>query len=79
MFAKSRSLKKRKTGEGLEDVYVSKWVHYKHLEFLDTYITPKNTRSNLQVNIMYNCEESKYSVHAVKSCSLAMAQPPYQN
>ena len=39
--------RKRKTGDGLEDVYISKWIHFKQLEFLNDHITPKNnTLSN---------------------------------
>ena len=41
--------RKRKTGDGLEDVYISKWIHFKQLEFLNDHITPKNNTSNLQV------------------------------
>lgn len=32
---------KRKTGEGIDDVYVCKWPHYEYLKFLDDFVTPK--------------------------------------
>lgn len=42
-------VKKRKTGLGVEDVYETKWQYYSHLSFLDDYVTPKESQSNLKV------------------------------
>ena len=47
-------MKKRKTGDGLEDLYVTKWKHYKQLEFLENFVTPKASQSNLQVILSNN-------------------------
>ena len=41
--------KKTKSGDGADDIYESKWPHFKHLKFLDEFVTAKNSRSNLQV------------------------------
>ena len=47
-------MKKRKTGDGLDDVYVTKWKHYKQLEFLEDFVTPRASQSNLQVFLSNN-------------------------
>ena len=39
--------KKRKTGQGLDEVYVSKWAHFGRLKFLDEYLSPRSSQSNL--------------------------------
>ena len=44
--------KKRKSGDGADDVYHSKWVHFERLKFLDEHLNPKNSQSNLQVHCM---------------------------
>ena len=38
-----------KSGEGADEVYVAKWVHYKHLNFLADFVTAKSSRSNIEV------------------------------
>jgi len=38
-----------KSGSGSNDVYVSKWVHFGQLQFLEEHMMPKNTISNLEV------------------------------
>ena len=43
-------MKKRKTETGVDDVYVTRWLHYKQLEFLEDYVTLKTTQSNLEVS-----------------------------
>uniref|UniRef100_A0A1X7U9B6 MADF domain-containing protein n=1 Tax=Amphimedon queenslandica TaxID=400682 RepID=A0A1X7U9B6_AMPQE len=43
-----KKTKNRPTGTGVTDVYESKWVFFKRLQFLDIYITPKATQSNLK-------------------------------
>ena len=40
---------KRKSGDGLDDVYVSKWPHFVKLKFLDDFITAKPSASNFKV------------------------------
>ena len=51
-------MKKRKTEDRLEDVNVTKWKHYKQLElqleFLEDFVTPKASQSNLQVILSNN-------------------------
>ena len=41
-----QKVKKRKSGDGADNVYSSKWVHFQHLTFLDDFITPKTSVSN---------------------------------
>ena len=40
--------KKTKSGDGADDIYESKWPHFKCLQFLDEFVTAKNSRSNLR-------------------------------
>ena len=35
--------KKRKSGQGTDELYVSKWIHYERLKFLDEYVIPKSS------------------------------------
>ena len=44
-----KKTKNRKTGTCVDNMYVSKWTFYKRLEFLDVYINPKASLSNLKV------------------------------
>ena len=37
------------SGDGADDVYEPKWIHFNNLKFLDEFVTPKSSRSNLQV------------------------------
>ena len=47
---------KRKTGEGADEVYVSKWPHYNSLKFLDDIdVLPKPSISNLEVSKCHAC------------------------
>ena len=41
---------KEKSGDGLEDVYVPKWVLFPKLEFLSDFVTARPSTSNLQVS-----------------------------
>ena len=47
-----QKVSKQKSGDGLDDVYVSKWLHFEKLKFLDDFITAKQSVSNFKV-IMY--------------------------
>ena len=47
-------MRKSKSGDGADDIYISKWQHYKQLSFLDAFVTAKSSRSNLQVNLKLN-------------------------
>lgn len=49
-FAK---VKKKKTGTGADEVYISKWVHFEKLMFLKDFVILKNSTSNLEVSIKY--------------------------
>ena len=42
---------KEKSGAGVDDLYVPKWVFFPKLEFLKDHVTPRTSVSNLQVNI----------------------------
>ena len=44
---------KWKTGTGTDDVYTSKWPHYKVLAFLNDFVVPKSTKSNLTVSLSH--------------------------
>ena len=56
--------RKRKSGDGVKDVYEPKWAYFKSLQFLDDFVVAKQSQSNLQVTI---------------SCCFAMAQSHDQN
>ena len=43
--------KKRKSGDGADDVYRSKWQHLSQINFIEAFVTPKSSRSNLKVRI----------------------------
>ena len=34
-------MRKRKSGDGLDDVYICKWQHFDKLKFLDDFISAK--------------------------------------
>ena len=38
--------RKRKSGDGADDIYTFKWVHFHRLRFLDDFITAKQSVSN---------------------------------
>ena len=42
--------KKRKTGDGADDIYKSSWVHFSRLKFLDDFVSTESSRSNLEVS-----------------------------
>ena len=56
-----QKFKKRPTGTGTDDVYKPKWPHFDQLKFLDDFITPKKTISNLEVRILL-CNHNYTSV-----------------
>ena len=41
-----KKIKQRKTGDGLEDAYITKWIYFNKLEFLDDHVVPKQSTSN---------------------------------
>ena len=41
-----QKVRKGKSGDGLDDVYVSKWAHFAKLQFLNNFITAKQSVSN---------------------------------
>ena len=43
-------VKKRKSGDGADDVYKSKWLHLSQMRFIDAFVTPKTSHSNLKVS-----------------------------
>ena len=43
--------RKRKSGDGTDDIYQSEWVHSERLKFLDVHLHPKSSQSNLQVRM----------------------------
>ena len=75
--------KKRKTGQGADEVYVSKWPYFERLRFVDEFVAPKKSTSNLQVihiatsilQEMYTCTSNMQAI----SCFLAMAQIRHQS
>ena len=51
IYTRERGNVKSRSGDGAEDVYVPKWVHFKRFCFLDDlnhFITAKQSISNLQ-------------------------------
>ena len=58
IIIQERKLKKRKSEDGADDVYRSKWIHLSQLHFLDALVTAKTSRSNLEV---------LHSVHTLES------------
>ena len=49
---KRKKKDEKKTGTGVDDVYVTRWLHYKQIEFLEDYVTPKTTQ-NTQNDIIH--------------------------
>ena len=45
-----RKVVKRKTGEGADEVYFSKWPHYNSLRFVDNIPKPSLSNSDVSVN-----------------------------
>ena len=41
---------KEKSGDGVEDDYVPKWVFFPKLELLGDFVTARHSTSNLQVS-----------------------------
>ena len=53
VFTRERKkTKKRKTGQGVDEVYVSKFPHFERLQFLDDFVGAKNSISNIQVSLL---------------------------
>ena len=50
----SANKRDKKSGDGADDVYKPKWIHFKNLKFLDEFVTQKSSRSNLQE--IYYCK-----------------------
>ena len=46
--------KKTKSGTGADETYISKWPYLEALRFLDEFVAPKKSTSNLQVIHMYS-------------------------
>ena len=46
-----QKVKKRKSGDGADDIYTSKWIHFQRLGFLDDFITAKRV---FQITTRYN-------------------------
>ena len=44
-----QKIKKRKSGDGADDIYKSSWVHYDSLKFLDDFVSARPSQSNHQV------------------------------
>ena len=42
--------RKSKSGEGAETVYITKWPHFQRLRFLEEFIIPKKSISNITVS-----------------------------
>ena len=40
----------KKSGSGLDDVYISKWPHFNKLRFLDEFVVAKKSTTNLQAS-----------------------------
>ena len=56
--------KKRKTGTGLDEVDQRRWKFFEHMRFLDDFIIPKSTVSNLPVTS--NDVSSMFCIHLAK-------------
>ena len=41
-----QKVKKRKSGDGADAIYTSKWIHFQQLQFLDDFVAAKKTVSN---------------------------------
>ena len=49
-----QKVKIRKTGQGADEVYQSKWSHYAKLQFLDDFAMPRKGVSNMEVSFILN-------------------------
>ena len=50
-FNREKSKGKKKSGDGADDVYKSKWQHLSQMNIIEAFVTPKSSRSNLKVRI----------------------------
>ena len=48
IYTRERMKVKDKSGDGVDDVYVPKWIFFERLRFLDDFVTAKQSISNLQ-------------------------------
>ena len=55
IYTRERGKIKEKSGDGVEDVYVPKWIFFDKLHFLDDFITPRQTISNIQLVSACRC------------------------
>ena len=61
--------KKRKTGEGADEVYMSKWPYFECLRFLADFVASKISKSNLQViDIPQKYVHQRISYHVFLPC-----------
>jgi hypothetical protein len=51
IYSRERAKIKDKSGDGVDDVYVPKWVFFKKLEFLRDFVSARTSISNLQVGM----------------------------
>ena len=49
-----QKMKKRKTGQGADEVYQCKWSYYAKLQFLDDFAMPQKGVSNMEVSLSLN-------------------------
>ena len=48
-----KKTRKKKTGQGLNEVYISKYPHFDQLQFfLDDFVTAKSSISNIKVSCL---------------------------
>lgn len=50
-YTRERQKKKKKSGDGADDVYISKWMYFERLNFLDDYVSARNSRSSFEVSL----------------------------
>ena len=60
--------KKPPTGTGVADMYTCKWVHFKSLHFLDDFVAPRGTQTNMKV------KHFTLNINVTKSCCFAKKQ-----
>jgi len=53
---------KRRTGSGTDEVYESKWVHFRSLLFLKDYVQARKTKTNDEVRNAFFIVKAKYSM-----------------
>ena len=55
---------KKKTGTGLDEIYIPKWSHFDRLRFLDDFLLAKTTVTNIEVRVSILSYNHTHTLHS---------------